>query len=87
MKRVIILLFVFFVWAFMVTAIHISISRSGRAITRLQQEVSVKEARNQYLKLEIARLSSPEAVTLFATENLGMVPAKPYEVIILDKSK
>ena len=87
MKRVILLLMVFCVWAFMITAIHIAIIRSGRTITRLQQEVSVKEARNQYLELEIARLSSPETVTRFATENLGMVPAKPYEVILLDKNK
>ena len=86
MKRVIVLI-VFCVWAFMITVIHTAISRSGRMITRLQQEVSVKQARNQYLKLEIARLSSPENVTRFATENLGMVPAKPYEVILLDKSK
>ncbi len=87
MTKRLILLFVLCLWAFMVTALHIAISRSGRAITRLQQEVSVKEARNQYLRLEIARLSSPDTVTQFATQKLGMIPAKPYEVILLDKPK
>lgn len=86
MKRVI-LLIIFCVWAFMITVIHTAISRSGRAITRLQQEVSIKQARNQYLKLEIARLSSPEIVTQFATDQLGMIPAKPYEIVLLDKHK
>ena len=56
MKRI--FLFIgFFLWLFLITVIHIGISRSGRVITQLQNDVSIKEARNQYLKLEIARLS------------------------------
>ena len=87
MRKRLVILIVLCLWAFVVTVIHIAISRSGRAITHLQQDVSVKEARNQYLKLEIARFSSPEKVTQFATEQLGMIPARPYEVVVLDKTK
>ena len=86
MKKII-LLIVFCFWALLITATHIAISRTGRAITRLQEDVSVKEARNQYLQLEIARLSSPETVTHFAREQLGMQPANPYEVVQLEKIK
>ena len=86
MKRIL-LLIVFCLWAFGITVIHIAIARSGRTITQLQQDVSVKQARNQYLELEIARLSGPDEVLQFATDQLGLVPAKPYEIILLDEHK
>lgn len=63
---------------------RIEINRSGRAISQLQNEVEIKEARNQYLELEISRLSGPQHVTAFAQDQLGLVPAKPHEIIILD---
>lgn len=68
----------------MVVAMRIEINRSGRAISQLQNEVEIKEARNQYLELEISRLSGPQHVTAFAQDQLGLVPAKPHEIIILD---
>lgn len=76
-----------FGWFFLITAVHVGIFRSGRIVSQLQQEVDVKEARNQYEQLEISRLSSPEAVTTYAQQTLGMVQAKPHEVIILDEHK
>ena len=51
----------------------------------MQQEVSIKQARNQYEQLEIARLSAPQRVIDFATEHLGLVEAKPHEVIVLEE--
>ncbi len=69
---------------FLITFIHVGISRSGRIVSKLQQEVAVKEARNQYEQLEIARLSSPQEITTFATVQLGMVQAHPHEIFILE---
>ena len=77
-----VLLFVLCLFGFMVVAMRIEINRSGRAISQLQNEVEIKEARNQYL--EISRLSGPQHVTAFAQDKLGLVPAKPHEIIILD---
>lgn len=72
-------------WLFLITVVHVGVIRSGRTVSQLQQEVDVKEARNQYEQLEISRLSSPEEVTTFAQEHLGLVPAKPHEVIVLEE--
>lgn len=69
---------------FIITFIHVGIIRSGRVVSKLQQEVAVKEARNQYEQLEIDRLSSPQEITTFATEKLGLVEAKPHEVFVLE---
>ncbi len=69
---------------FMITFIHVGIIRSGRVVSKLQQEVAIKEARNQYEQLEIARLSGPQEITTYATEQLGLVQAKPHEVFILE---
>ena len=77
-------LLVFFAWAFFITFIHIGIIRSGRQVSKLQQEVSVKEARNQYEELEISRMSGPQEVISFAQEHLHMQEAKPHEVIVLE---
>ncbi len=76
-----------FAWLFIITFVHLGVIRSGRVVSRLQQEVSIKEARNQYEQLEISRLSSPEAVTSYAQEHLGFVQAKPHEIIVLDERK
>ena len=68
----------------MVTFIHVGIIRSGRVVSKLQQEVAIKEARNQYEQLEIARLSSPQEITTYAAEHLGLVQAKPHEIFVLE---
>ncbi|MBP5429880.1 MAG: hypothetical protein J6Y25_03230 [Elusimicrobiaceae bacterium] len=80
-------LLIFFVFAFIMISIHIGIARSGRVISQLQNEVAIKEARNQYEELEISRLSSPQEVTQFAEQNLGMVEVKPHQVIVLEGTK
>ena len=75
------------IWLFVITSINLGITRSGRMVSRLQSEVSLKEARNQYEELEIARLSSPQTVITFAREQLGLVESKPHEVVILEGKK
>lgn len=82
--RVFVLLFLLCLFGFGVAVMRIEINRSGRTISQLQNEVEIKEARNQYLQLEISRLSSPENITRLAQEKLGLVPAKPHEIIVLD---
>ncbi len=74
-------------WLFLITVVHVGVIRSGRVVSKLQQEVDVKEARNQYEQLEISRLSSPEEITTYAQEHLGFVQAKPHEIIVLDERK
>ena len=71
--------------AFGVVWIRIEVNRSGRTIGQLQNEVEIKEARNQYLKLEILRLTSPETVSQQAREKFGFEPIKPHHVIVLEK--
>ena len=75
------------VWLFAITSINLSITRSGRVVSRLQNEVALKEARNQYEEVEITRLSSPQTVLLFAREKLGLVESKPHEVVVLEGIK
>ena len=69
---------------FIITFIHVGIIRSGRVVSKLQQEVAVKQARNQYEQLEIARLSGPQEITTYAAEQLGLVQAKPHEIFVLE---
>ncbi len=70
-------------FGFGVVWMRIEINRSGRTIGQLQNEVAIKEARNQYLELEISRLSSPENISRLAHEKLGLVQQEPHQVIIL----
>jgi cell division protein FtsL len=71
--------------AFGVVWVRIEVNRSGRTIGQLQNEVDIKKARNQYLKLEILRLSNPDAISRQAQEQFGLVPIHPTHVVVLDK--
>lgn len=79
------IMFLTAVLAFGVLWIRIEVNRSGREIGRIQNEVEIKEARNQYLNLEILHLSSPEKVSQLAKEKMGLLPIKPHRVVQLDK--
>ena len=81
--RVFRLVFLLCLFGFGVAWMRIEINRSGRTIGQLQNEVEIKEARNQYLKLEISRLSSPENISRLAHEKLGLVQQEPHQVIVL----
>jgi cell division protein FtsL len=79
-----ILLFILCLFVFGVTVLRTEVNRSGREISHLQNQVEIKEARNQYLQLQISRLASPSNISTLAQEKLGLVPAKPQQVIVLD---
>lgn len=85
MKKQLGIFLIIVVWLFIITSIHLGIIRSGRMVSKLQQEVDIKEARNQYEQLEISRLSGPQQITTFAAEHLGLVEAQPHEVIVLEE--
>ena len=86
MKKLIGLL-ILFTFVFLVTFIHVAINRSGRIVSRLQRDVENKEARNQFLELEILRLSSPQVVIPYAKENLDLQEAQPQKIIVLGKTE
>ena len=71
--------------AFGIVMMRIEVNRSGRAIGKLQNEVEIKEARNQYLQLEEARLSGPQVIQPLAEEKLKLRRTTPQHVILLDK--
>ena len=85
MKKQLGIFLIIVVWLFIITSIHLGIIRSGRMVSKLQQEVDIKEARNQYEQLEISRLSGPQEITTFAQQHLGLVEAQPHEVIVLEE--
>ncbi len=78
------IMFITAVLAFGVVWLRIEVNRSGRTIGQLQNEVEIKEARNQYLKLEILRLSNPQRINQQAKETFGLTPIHPTRVIVLD---
>ena len=77
------IVFLICLFGFGVAWMRVEINRSGRTIGELREEVAVKEANNQYLELEISRLSSPENVSRVAKEKLGMVQQEPHQIIVL----
>lgn len=78
------IVFALALFSFGIVVMRIEINRSGRAISQLQNEVEIKEARNQYLELEILRLSSPENISRLAREKLGLAPVKPHKIVWLE---
>ena len=76
--------FIISIFAFGIVMMRIEINRSGRAIGKLQTEVEMKEARNQYLELETVRLSSPQVIEKAAAE-LQLRQTPPQDIKILDK--
>ena len=81
------IIFLTAILAFGVVWVRIEVNRSGRTIGVLQNQVDTKEARNQYLKLEILRLSNPETISKLAKEKFGLEPIAPHRVVILDRKK
>ena len=60
--------------------------RLGIEVGRLEQEVSLKESQNQYLRYRINILTSPSAIDAAAREKLNMrlTPAKDIAVMEYD---
>lgn len=63
---------------------RVELKKSGVRVSALKQEVSLKEARNQYLRYQISQNSAPERVYKAAEEQLNMRLTPPAEVIVLD---
>ena len=76
-----------FAFVFFITFVHVATNASGRNVSRLQRVVENKEANNQYLELEVLRLSGPQVVIPFAQEQLGLVLADPQKVVVLRGDK
>ena len=79
------IVFLITAFAFGVVMMRIEINRAGRAIGKLQNEVEIKEARNQYLELENARLSGPVTVSKIAQEKLKLRRTPPQNIVVLEE--
>ncbi len=78
------IVFILSIFALGVVAIRSEINRSGRKIGKLHNEVEIKEARNQYLKLEVQRLSGPQEITHLAQEQLHLRRTPPSQIVMLE---
>lgn len=59
---------------FGVAAAHAALVTSQMRLQRLDDQVAEQQARYQRLRLDVARLESPERIVAAAQERLGMVP-------------
>ena len=59
--------------------------RTGYQVATLMEDITFKEARNQYLRYKIGAYKSPHKVIAAATEN-GMRISAPHNVIVLRKN-
>ncbi len=64
-----------FVILFALAAFHTVLVSSQERLDALERQVSVQQHRYQDLRLEVARLESPERIRNAALYQLGMVPA------------
>lgn len=78
------IVFLLSLFALGIAVMRTEVDRSGRAIGKLQSEVEIKEARNQYLKLELIRLSGPEIIQQTAKEKLNLRRTPPQQIIVLE---
>ena len=79
------IVFIISIITFGIVMIRIEVARSGRTIGKLQNEVEIKEARNQYLELEEARLGGPQTIEPLSQEKLKLRRTPPQSVVVLDK--
>ncbi len=70
---------------FGIVVMRSEVNRSGRAIGKLRNEVEIKEARNQYLKLETQRLLGPEEIMRIGQEKLHLRRTPPSQIVKLEK--
>ncbi len=65
---------------------RVELRKSGMRVGKIKQEVSQKEARNQYLRFKIAEVNAPAVVYKEAGEklHLRLTPAK--NIIVLDNT-
>jgi cell division protein FtsL len=67
--------------AMIVTVQSESLVRSGYNLVELKQQAAKLEKENELLRLDIAKMKSPERIEQIATQNMGMVvPKNTYYV-------
>jgi len=79
-----VLMAIFIFELFFYTWCRVQCTQMGYAITRLEAEQSTLTDRQENLKIELARLKSPERIEKIAREQLGLVRPKPEQIIVVE---
>lgn len=61
------------VMMFVLTIENVLVVRSGYQLVQIKKELTVVDRSNEILKLEVARLKTPDRIQKIATEQLGLV--------------
>lgn len=64
------------VMAMLVTLQSASIVKAGYELVQIKAQMAKLEKENDYIKLDIAKLKSPQRIQLIATQQLGMITPK-----------
>lgn len=64
------------VMAMLVTLQSASIVKAGYELVQIKAHMANVEKENDYIRLEIAKLKSPQRIQLIATQELGMITPK-----------
>lgn len=64
------------VMAMLVTLQSASIVKAGYELVQIKAQMAKMEKENDYIKLDIAKLKSPQRIQLIATQELGMITPK-----------
>jgi cell division protein FtsL len=72
-------------WALALVAVweKVDIVRTGYAIEKLQERRKQVQQEQQFLRLEMAKLTSPEQIERTAVARLGMVRPKYNQVVLI----
>ncbi|WP_428898165.1 hypothetical protein Dip518_000356 [Parelusimicrobium proximum] len=77
-------LFIIGLFLFVLAMQRVQVKRAGAEVAVISAEVSLKESRNQYLKYQIDKATSPYVVYPYAGEHLDMHLAAPGEIITVE---
>ena len=66
----------FAVMAMLVTLQSASIVKSGYELVQIKAQLAALEKENDYIRLDIAKLKSPQRIQTIATRELGMITPK-----------
>lgn len=84
MKRLLSIILVIGFLFFLLSFLRIQKEKSGQRIAMLMEEISFKEARNQYISYKVGIYTGPQAVIEKAKEQ-GLIVIEPNRVIILER--
>ena len=83
MKKTLSIILTIGILFFIISFLRIQKEKSGQRIARLMEEISFKEARNQYLAYQVSIYTGPQAVIQKAQAQ-GLVAIEPTKVIVLE---